>query len=868
MDPTALERLQKLQMADLGTARREFITTTDDKKRQAHLRLEQIEARRASNIPGTAAQRDAEQHKEKLAAWSDLYKSVADTEGLEHLDDMMHGQSHRAHLTAMLHQGEGQDYSLKETKGSKKHHIHPPTSLGRGGGVIGTRGRGSKISSKLDPALDSNSDDSPRGRGRGRRKDSIPRAAAIRARRPIEDFSRKITAPEVFMAAARKTYWSAPDSDQNSSAPSPRAASMATTKQPQHQARSPQPEKATPVSTPANGRAAVVSASISASIFARASPSTPAVTKTPTAPSSISTSRFAETPTPPSRTRTLPPVKPIASNMPKKAAPPSESVASKGQIARESPYSISHDSRITGLRGRPFGMAQVTSDSQRKDARKSIFHEGPTSSSRVNIPTTPGSSFAFPDHGRANKSLIENDSGEDLIDMHAGSPEKEEIEQEPNEVILSPGLADLKGLEFSVDTEKALITMPSVPSEVDTSTQSLEKQPESKEEVQKAQYMSELSKLARDLVEKLSDCQNTLGENVVRALGVSPEMQSMAAALASPLTLPAPNNTPAKPGSERSNSIQSPLTFPAATIAPAKNASEQNNKIQSPLTLPTTTPTPGKATSDQSNPTHTPEFSSSFMRDWLQETPTGPQAPSTIRPSFSGYRSPVHSPSSSDSMVHPTPIEAQPPMTPLKSDRSDCMIGFETLRVSDPSEAEKPQVLQENKPGPAPKAIDTISERIWSKANPESEATNTREQEKKNNPLDKSIHAVPWTLYHEFGKAKVIGVRPPPSMTGNMSKRVVSEVQSKPAIAMSMRSLSQSNPNIPQRPTQKLSGVRTIGPPPPMLRSTISSDKHPKEVSRAPLPSSQQSTARAVPKAENQPNVSVLGPAPFNPRRQ
>lgn len=54
---------------------------------------------------------------------------------MEELDDMNSGQSHRANLHAMLH-----------PKGSQPHtyanHPYPAPSAGRGGGVMGKRGRG------------------------------------------------------------------------------------------------------------------------------------------------------------------------------------------------------------------------------------------------------------------------------------------------------------------------------------------------------------------------------------------------------------------------------------------------------------------------------------------------------------------------------------------------------------------------------------------------------------------------------------------------------------------------------------------------------------------------------------------------------
>lgn len=61
-----------LQQADLGTARRENISTFDDRKNIPSVGLEDIEASRQSNIIGTAAQRLASKNKPKLTAWSGM----------------------------------------------------------------------------------------------------------------------------------------------------------------------------------------------------------------------------------------------------------------------------------------------------------------------------------------------------------------------------------------------------------------------------------------------------------------------------------------------------------------------------------------------------------------------------------------------------------------------------------------------------------------------------------------------------------------------------------------------------------------------------------------------------------------------------
>ncbi|PYH83420.1 hypothetical protein BO82DRAFT_411518 [Aspergillus uvarum CBS 121591] len=156
MDQNAAERLKMLQMDDLGTARREFISTKDGPRRVLSVGMETIEASRESNQPGTKAQLMAQKNKAQLADWSNIHKTIGDTADLENLDSLLDGQSHRLGLAALLH--------------SRPHDFAPVRggmSRGRGGGVAGTRGR--------------------------QRKPSVSKV----------DYSTKISAPEEFMAAVQ-----------------------------------------------------------------------------------------------------------------------------------------------------------------------------------------------------------------------------------------------------------------------------------------------------------------------------------------------------------------------------------------------------------------------------------------------------------------------------------------------------------------------------------------------------------------------------------------------------------------------------------------------------------------------------------------
>ncbi|KAE8353927.1 hypothetical protein BDV28DRAFT_132223 [Aspergillus coremiiformis] len=147
MDAEKTERLRRLQMEDLGTARREYISTVDD-RRVKKARLEDIEATRLSNQPGTQAQRLAQQNQQQLSEWKNVFKKIGDTNDLENLDDLLNGQSHRLQLSAAL-RGAGvyeKNVSSRTTDNYPKVSetlLAAPTrgskSQGRGGSIIGTR---------------------------------------------------------------------------------------------------------------------------------------------------------------------------------------------------------------------------------------------------------------------------------------------------------------------------------------------------------------------------------------------------------------------------------------------------------------------------------------------------------------------------------------------------------------------------------------------------------------------------------------------------------------------------------------------------------------------------------------------------------
>ncbi|KAF7712646.1 Uncharacterized protein PECH_002797 [Penicillium ucsense] len=157
-----MERLNQIQMADLGTARRELISTSDETDFSAADPMV-IERHRRSNIPGTREFEQAQRNREALDEWNSLHETVDDTGHLENLDNLMHGQSHRARLTASIHG----PHALPAYQ-SRGNHPYPIRSRGRGGGVSGTRGRGNGLSN----GRDSSSSASPSRASRSPRSNS------------------------------------------------------------------------------------------------------------------------------------------------------------------------------------------------------------------------------------------------------------------------------------------------------------------------------------------------------------------------------------------------------------------------------------------------------------------------------------------------------------------------------------------------------------------------------------------------------------------------------------------------------------------------------------------------------------------------
>ncbi|EFQ98740.1 hypothetical protein MGYG_01758 [Nannizzia gypsea CBS 118893] len=133
------QRMKALQMADLGTARREHISTVDRPNKLHRIGIRQIEATRDSNRKGTEAYNLAETNREKLNSWATYHETLEENIDAENLEPLLDGQTHRMALEARI-KGTNLDYPVSASRGKKatRGALHS----GRGGGFAGTRGRG------------------------------------------------------------------------------------------------------------------------------------------------------------------------------------------------------------------------------------------------------------------------------------------------------------------------------------------------------------------------------------------------------------------------------------------------------------------------------------------------------------------------------------------------------------------------------------------------------------------------------------------------------------------------------------------------------------------------------------------------------
>lgn len=216
-----------------------------------------------------------------------------------------------------------------------------------------------------------------------------------------------------------------------------------------------------------------------------------------------------------------------------------------------------------------------------------------------------------------------------------------------------------------------------------------------------------------------------------------------------------------------------------------------------------------------------PSFGNSLVKDWLRNTPANQLTPSALQVagsgSFSRYRSPANSPSSVESAPQKSAGTYAPTLSPHKSMASECMSGFETLRVR---ESPTRDTARKDISLPA----TTIST-AGGKA-----AASGGETKPKVNPLALSIHAAPWQLHHEFGKAKVIGVKP--FVDKDNAARATTKFE------------------FPVRPSTN---------PPSIVAEAKSSASH--RAAASTVETQKPATSRA-------PSTQVISPAPFVPSNQ
>ncbi|KAJ5368286.1 uncharacterized protein N7496_008046 [Penicillium cataractarum] len=324
--PAEADRLNALQMADLGTARREHISTADDTRRRVQADMETIEMRRPSNIAGSVENQRAERNRGSLDAWTSFHTTVTDTGTREQLDDLMQGQTHRAQLSAtqtalreseLTRQRVGGHARARSVSHVSSNHPYPRPSSGRGGGIIGTRSR-HQISpsrrtfddfpTRQDPALDINNPGEPssrpfRGQAVHRGPGNRVSHASFRARvpetrprrsQPIEDYAARLAPPDDFMASIR-----APSSPSTGSATTPtrqpqRAITIPKTLMAPKTATAPKPamtSKRGITANPAPSPKPVARSALDDSIYAISASSTPAGSATKNRSGSQSSAR-------------------------------------------------------------------------------------------------------------------------------------------------------------------------------------------------------------------------------------------------------------------------------------------------------------------------------------------------------------------------------------------------------------------------------------------------------------------------------------------------------------------------------------------------------------------------------------------------
>ncbi|KAL4878568.1 hypothetical protein BJY04DRAFT_111019 [Aspergillus karnatakaensis] len=196
-DPT-IERLNLLQMNDLGTARREYISTADRNFRST--RLDIIETQRRSNVPGSFQQRTAEANRARLEGWATVHRAIGDT-GDEQLDPMLDGQTHRLSLNARYNQSHEQVNQALATRSVSGRFREPNRPLAeritRPGSVTD---QSRTVARPVARPSRAGKQDLSLPKPRARPASSAHNAPVLKTRRPVVSSTFQISSPEAFMA--------------------------------------------------------------------------------------------------------------------------------------------------------------------------------------------------------------------------------------------------------------------------------------------------------------------------------------------------------------------------------------------------------------------------------------------------------------------------------------------------------------------------------------------------------------------------------------------------------------------------------------------------------------------------------------------
>ncbi|KAJ5501478.1 hypothetical protein N7453_006295 [Penicillium expansum] len=775
---------QRHQQADLGTARREMISTADIKT-QARSQLVDIESKRLMD------QRDEAQ----LSKWANLHTEIGDTHGMEDLDDINSGQSHRATLHAMLHANGSQPRTYA-------NHPYPTPSAGRGGGVMGKRGRGGFVppppmgpadlpqafaratfrgnvgrpgrlgprgrsttmsaSIHLDPALNYNNNEIDpherrgrgRGKGKGRGRGNAQEQAHVpstpsRLKRPPPgvNFAARISEPGQFMSlfqSRRATETYEKSSNTIVSAPMQKAAS-AQKSIPSIEQNIKIPLSGTPKSKTTPSRAVATAAKISQPQMGPYVVETPLSTRVvPLDQTASFKPRKVQPDTPkspqphnnPPSSRSNPTIISFCSRAP---YPPVVAIAVNDIQWKVSP---GEEPRKKGTA--PLSKSVVSSESYMPlaESKKSpISKVGGIKDNKQNVPPDSQKGKTMQQAQQSQDLLGDDDSP---VNAAAKAPHTLKAV-----AIQSPGTAELAGLKFAEKARGSVLvkSIDEVIAPKTTSNEAPEAQARRDNQSQELDgfgtYGPQIIEELRDIRRDIRSPQDLATTRDIERILESKLLQLVPTAYAPP---------------------------PAAPIA-----SDIENRLGNLVALV-------EYLSASQHGTNTAEVPSAARRDL---TP------------FEGHRSPPppssssNSPPSADKRAHKVRV---PGLSPTRSESSDIISHFESLQVSDKLVA--PLQPQRVIPVPKLRPLDIPKKSTTSDASVQvtpAMVSRSKEEMKRPRTLNDSIFAGP--VGPVTSNSNVFGPNAVLSQT-------------------TTRGLSANHPNIPKQQDAQSAGVRTIGPAP------------------------------------------------------